>query len=123
MTTTKKLTLTLSIIATASFAQRGQKWATDGNASASTDFLGTLNQMPLIFKTNATQAGMFDVSGGFSLTSLKNGTKGLTGYDGNGKLFQIPFTQNSNQVLAGDGSWINIPNITNGWRNNGTSLY
>ncbi len=48
-------------------AQNGQKWATQGNSISNTDFLGTINNQPLVFKVNNAQ----------ELTILTNGNVGV----------------------------------------------
>ena len=46
----------ITIIATKkAVSQSGQKWATDGNTTSNTDFIGTKNWSPMIFKTNNTE--------------------------------------------------------------------
>lgn len=124
MKTASKLTITLSFFSATLLAQNGPKWGTNGNATSTGDFLGSTNNQPLIFKTNNTQVGMFNTDGSLNLNSLNNGTKGLVLYDGNGTLFQLPFTHNSNQMLLGDGTWGNIPNTSNLWlETNGNISY
>jgi hypothetical protein len=41
-----------SFVSLTSIAQSGQKWATNGNASSTGDFIGTTNNQPLELKSN-----------------------------------------------------------------------
>jgi hypothetical protein len=44
-------------------AQGGQKWTVDGNALSSTDFLGSTNNMPVIFKINSSEKVRINTNG------------------------------------------------------------
>lgn len=48
-------------------AQSGQKWATGGNTTSSSDYLGTSNAMPLVFKTQSIEKMRLTASGNLGL--------------------------------------------------------
>ena len=48
-------------------AQSGQKWATGGNSTSASDFLGTSNAMPLVFKTQSIEKMRLTASGNLGL--------------------------------------------------------
>ena len=54
------LSLFALMLSTNSFAQGGQKWSLNGNSASASNFLGTTNASPLIFKTNSTERLTFD---------------------------------------------------------------
>ena len=116
-------TLAFVCLSTLAFSQSGAKWSVSGNATTTSDFLGTTNASPLIFKTNANQVAMFDINGNLILKKLSNGTNGIVFYDANGTLTQKPFTNNANNVLLGDGSWGNLSSISNIWQANGSNTF
>ena len=119
----KKLFLgaVLSFITVVSFAQAGQKWSLTGNASTTTDFLGTTNSMPLVFKTNNTARLTIGSDGVIILNSFSMAPAGILRFDAGGKLQSTPWTNNSNEVLTGDGTFRNIQGMDLGWKVFGTT--
>ncbi len=103
------------------FGQAGQKWSLTGNASLSTDFLGTTNASPLLFKTNNTSRLTIGSDGVIYLNSLSQEPAGILRFDAGGKLQYTAFTNNSNEVLTGDGTFRNIQGLDLGWKVYGTS--
>lgn len=122
-TNCKKLFLgaVLSFITVVSFAQAGQKWSLTGNASTTTDFLGTTNSMPLVFKTNNTARLTIGSDGVIILNSFSMAPAGILRFDAGGKLQSTPWTNNSNEVLTGDGTFRNIQGMDLGWKVFGTT--
>ena len=51
-------------------AQSGQKWATDGNSISNDDFIGTTNNLSLLFKVNNAQALLIKYDGNLFVNSL-----------------------------------------------------
>ena len=45
---------------------KAQNWLTTGNAVSGTDFIGTTNNLPLLFKVNNSAAGRIENLGGFA---------------------------------------------------------
>lgn len=119
----KKLFLgaVLSYISVVSFAQAGPKWSLTGNASTSTDFLGTTNAMPLVFKTNNAERLTITSNGTFVFNSFSQAPAGIVRFDAGGKLQSTPWTNNSNEVLTGDGTFRNIQGMDLGWKVFGTT--
>ena len=119
----KKLFLSafLSIITVALFAQAGQKWSVGGNSTSTTNFLGTTNAMPLVFKTNKTERLTIDPDGSIILNSFSMAPAGILRFDAGGKIQYIPFTNNSNEVLTGNGTFRNIQGFDLGWKVFGTT--
>lgn len=53
-----------------SYSQNGPPWKPAGNISSNGDFLGTLNNVDLLFKTNNTTRITLSSNGDFILNSL-----------------------------------------------------
>lgn len=115
------LGVVLSFITVLSFAQAGQKWSLTGNSSTSTDFLGTTNAMPLVFKTNNAERLTITSNGTFIFNSFSQAPAGIVRFDAGGKLQSTPWTNNSNEVLTGDGTFRNIQGMDLGWKVFGTT--
>ena len=103
------------------FGQAGQKWSLTGNSSTSSDFLGTTNAAPLIFKTNNIPRLTIGSDGVIYLNSFSQSPSGILRFDAGGKLQFTPFTNNSNEVLTGDGTFRNIQGLDLGWKVFGTT--
>jgi len=101
--------------------QAGQKWSLTGNSSTSSDFLGTTNAAPLVFKTNNTPRLTIGSDGVIYLNSFSQSPSGILRFDAGGKLQFTPFTNNSNEVLTGDGTFRNIQGLDLGWKVFGTT--
>lgn len=101
--------------------QAGQKWSLTGNSSTSSDFLGTTNAAPLIFKTNNIPRLTIGSDGVIYLNSFSQSPSGILRFDAGGKLQFTPFTNNSNEVLTGDGTFRNIQGLDLGWKVFGTT--
>ncbi|MBI5218093.1 MAG: hypothetical protein HY958_04105, partial [Bacteroidia bacterium] len=59
--------LLITIFSMTSFSQSGEKWATGCNIVSGNSALGTINNFPLIIKTNNTQQAVFTPFGWFGL--------------------------------------------------------
>ncbi len=103
------------------FGQAGQKWSLTGNSSTSSDFLGTTNSAPLIFKTNNSPRLTIGSDGVIYLNSFSQEPAGILRFDAGGKLQFTQFTNNSNEVLTGDGTFRNIQGMDLGWKVFGTT--
>ncbi|MCC6181315.1 MAG: hypothetical protein IT237_05730 [Bacteroidia bacterium] len=112
----------LILISTLTIAQSGQKWATGGNSNSTGDFLGTTNNFPLDFKTNNTLKMSLGTNGVLRINNLAGIGTRLLQVDASGNLVQLP-QGSSNQYLSGNGTWVNVPNVSNLWSTNGSNLY
>ena len=63
----------------ANLAGGNAAWSLSGNNALATDFLGTTNNQPLVFKVNNTPAGSIAPSGGNTFLGLNAGTANTTG--------------------------------------------
>jgi hypothetical protein len=102
-------------------AQAGAKWSTEGNESNAGDFLGTTNNVPLIFKTGNTEWLQLGTDGAFRLKSLSSQGQGFIKFDNSGRLNPLNFTGSTNHILTGAGIFMNAEQVT-GWKLNGGNL-
>lgn len=85
---------------------QGNNFKLDGNNNVGVgDFLGTTNIADLVIKTNSTELFRFTSSGALNATGFSGNGSGLLKYDSDGTFLQLPYTQNQQDVLRGDGSW------------------
>ncbi len=98
------------------FGQAGQKWSLTGNSSTSSDFLGTTNSAPLIIKTNNTPRLTIGSDGAIYLNSFSLMPAGVLRFNAGGELQYTALTNNSNEVLTGDGTFRNIQGLDLGWK-------
>jgi|GEM_PF-2016737 len=97
-------------------AQSGQKWSLNGNSVSTTEFLGTINNSSLFFRTNNINRFSINAAGGYTFHSLTDTTKGIMVISNLGTASRLNFTGNPNQVLLGNGTWGNIGLLNNsGW--------
>ncbi|CAN5155688.1 hypothetical protein BH09BAC5_BH09BAC5_26400 [soil metagenome] len=80
------LSFFLLVMSTNSFAQQAAKWSLDGNTTSNGDFLGTINNEPLIFRTNNTEVMRLKPDGNLRLNSLSGFGDGLVIVNNNGTL-------------------------------------
>ncbi|MGZ4054454.1 MAG: hypothetical protein ACXVDZ_10575 [Bacteroidia bacterium] len=92
-------------------AQTTAKWLVNGNTVTTGDWLGTINNEDLIFKTNSTTALKIKANGNVIVKSLDSSGNGLVTVDNSGKLIQVPFTGSTSQVLLGDGTFGTTPGL------------
>jgi hypothetical protein len=121
----KKTIITSALLIAASafsYAQSGQKWATGGNSNVTGDFFGTTNNFPIDFKTNNILRMSLGTNGILKVNNLAGTGARLLQVDPSGNLIPLPQGA-SNQYLSGNGTWINVPNVSNLWSVNGTSLH
>ena len=57
------VTHAFSVVAQNPNANANAQWRINGNSAATTDFIGTTNNQPLILKTNNVQRALFDAQG------------------------------------------------------------
>ena len=85
-----------------------------GNTLTGTDWFGSINNDPVIFKTNSQIRMRINANGDIIFKSFDAiGSTGLFMYDANGKLVGIPFT-GINDVLRGDGTFGTLTSAA-GW--------
>jgi hypothetical protein len=100
----------------------GNYWQIGGNTASGTDWLGTQNAQPLIFKTNSTQQMAILANGNVQVTSLNNGNTGLVTYSTNGTLQPLNFNGNALYVLTGNGMFTSFASL-DPWQINAAGLY
>jgi hypothetical protein len=101
-------------------SERGQAqttpfWGTSGNNAAPGSFLGTLNNEPLVFKTNGTTQLKIKPDGGLVVKGFDNQGFGFVKFDNNGTLLPVPFNGSANEVLTANGSFQSIQ-LLSGWK-------
>jgi hypothetical protein len=88
---------------------QGNNWKLDGNNnSTNTSFLGTTNNFPLQFKTNNQTRFTIGSNGNFTFHNLSGNSSALMLLNNTGEAYRLNFSQNSNDVLTGSGSWQSI---------------
>ncbi|MBS1646511.1 MAG: hypothetical protein JST67_04155, partial [Bacteroidetes bacterium] len=93
-----------------------------GNSLSNSDFLGSTNNMPLIFKVNNNTQMQLSNSG-LKLNSLSGSSNSLLQSDANGNVLLFPMGT-SNQYLSGTGAWVNLPTIPAPlWSSSGSNIY
>jgi hypothetical protein len=104
------------LISTRASAQQGSAyWETIGNTSTTGQFIGTLSNEPLIFKTNSAVRLKIKPNGDIVVKDFDNHGFGYVKFDNDGKLIPVPFTGNIDEVLTNDGSFHSITVLTN-WK-------
>lgn len=96
-------------------------WSNNGNNASTGDFLGTNNNQPLLFKSNGIEALRINPNGDIRFNAFANAGSGLL-WSNNGVLSHTAFTNDTNQVLTGNGTFRNLSSIS-GWTINGNLLY
>jgi hypothetical protein len=94
-------------------------WAVTGNSITAGNFIGTTNNLPLIFKVNNIQKIALSPAGQLQLAGLVGNGNRFLQADGSGNLVSFPAGQ-ATQVLFGNGTWGNLP-VT--WQTGGANLY
>jgi hypothetical protein len=97
-------------------------WSNIGNPVGSSDFLGTTNNMPLVFKVNNAVEMRIQPGGAFSITSLSGTGTGIVTANNTGTLAKIPLPGDSSLVLTGNGLFKPIYDMT-GWYVAGNDMY
>jgi hypothetical protein len=90
-------------------------WQTAGNSNPTGAFLGTLNNEPLIFKTNSTVRLRIKANGDVLVKSLENLGTGFVTFDNDGKLIPKLFNGGIDEVLTATGTFQSL-SILNGWK-------
>ncbi|MBI3511195.1 MAG: hypothetical protein HY064_11065 [Bacteroidetes bacterium] len=103
-------------------AQSGTKWATNGNNISTADFFGAANSADINFRTNNIARMTITSAGTLRVYNLVGAGNGFVSLDVNGNLARTNFTNDTNQVLSGDGTFKNISSIS-GWAFSGNNIY
>lgn len=96
-------------------------WSNNGNNASANDFLGTTNNQPLIFKTNSIESFRINPNGDIRFNSFLSLGSGFL-WSNNGVLSYTGFTNDTNQVLTGNGTFRSISSVS-GWTRSGNMLY
>lgn len=111
----------LIVLATAAFllvgtlpilAQNNGMWRTNGNANASTQFVGTTDQSPLILKTANTERLRIQPSGDMKVTALSGSGPAVLAVKPDGSLYRLdnPGTDTAfscaTRFYSADGNWL-----------------
>ncbi|MEO5644743.1 MAG: hypothetical protein ABIQ40_05365 [Bacteroidia bacterium] len=112
----------LLILSTQSlFSQTPAKWNVNGNTTAPGEFLGTLNNEPLIFKTNGSEAMRLKPNGELRLNNLSGFGDGLVTVNNNGTFGMTAFPGDTTKVFTGAGVFRSIYSIS-GWKRVGNNV-
>ncbi|MEO5641752.1 MAG: hypothetical protein ABIQ40_03915, partial [Bacteroidia bacterium] len=112
----------LLFLPVAGFSQTPANWKVNGNAAATGDFLGTTNNQPLIFYSNNTEWMRLKENGELRINYLSStGTSFLTA-NSNGELRKILYSNDSNQVLTGAGTF-RTGSSFGPWQKNGYNVF
>jgi hypothetical protein len=114
--------ISLLLIPAESFSQTPAKWNVSGNATVAGDFLGTTNNQPLIFYTNNTETMRLKTNGELRITNLGGSGNGFVIANNLGGLSRMSFTNDSNQVLTGAGTFRTVSSI-GPWQQNGNYVF
>lgn len=114
--------LIATLLPAVSFSQTPAKWNVNGNTAANGDFLGTTNNQPLVFYTNNTEGMRLKTNGELRINSLLGPGNGFVIANNTGGLSRMSFTNDSNQVLTGAGTFRNITSISL-WQQNGNFVF
>ena len=112
-----KISLLFIVVLTTNvlFAQGGQKWSVNGNATTNGDFIGTTNNEPIVFKTDNQTRLRINANGNFIFKQFDGVVSpGLFTYDVTGKLVGLAFTGNASDMLLGNGLFASVAAST-GW--------
>lgn len=116
------LTFVLFFFADDCFSQNGTKWSTGGNAVGNNSILGTTNNQPLVFYTNNQEAMRLDPNGTVRYSHFSGSGRLLLWADNNGVMNGTPFSNDSAEVLTGDGTFKSIASMA-GWKFSGNNIY
>ncbi len=119
--TTRFLIAFLLVISTYASAQSPNSWSTNGNSTASGDFIGTQNNEPLVFKVNNQEAMRLKTNGELRLNSLAGFGNGFMTVNNNGIVGMNIFPGDTDKVLTGTGQFRNIYAIS-GWKRVGNNV-
>lgn len=104
------------------FAQAPAKWNVNGNVVASGDFLGTTNNQPLIFYSNNTEGMRLKTNGELRINNLGSTGNSFVTANSNGELRKILYSNDSNQVLTGAGTFRSGSSF-GPWQKNGSFVF
>ncbi|MBI3509021.1 MAG: hypothetical protein HY064_00040 [Bacteroidetes bacterium] len=104
------------------FSQNLPFWSNNGNNVSSTDFFGSTNAADLRFRTNNLARMTLTSAGTLRVNNLAGAGNGFVSLDVNGNLLRANFTNDTNEVLSGDGTFKNISSI-GGWKFSGNNIY
>jgi hypothetical protein len=119
----KKISLlTLLCLPVCVFSQAPAKWNVNGNATVTGDFLGTTNNQPILFYTNNVETMRLKANGELKINNLSGFGNGLVTANNNGVLGNTPFTNDTNQVLTGAGTFRTISSF-GPWQQSGNFVF
>lgn len=109
-------------------AQSNAKWSRNGDNINTGDWVGSTNNEALVFKANGNVFLKGKTNGEVIIKSLdlnsNTGPDGLVLSDGQGRIFRLNFSGNSNQFLTGNGTWVNLPAApTQLWSVSGNDIF
>lgn len=96
-------------------------WMLSGNYVGTNSFLGSLNNIDVVFKTNNTEQMVLKTSGDLQLKKFEFTPNGLF-FNSAGYVDKINFTTGAD-VLRGDGTFGSLPGGAGYWNINGNHLY
>ncbi|MFN4234587.1 MAG: hypothetical protein ACK4IK_07255 [Bacteroidia bacterium] len=104
---------------------QGINWKLNGNNNVNNNtFLGSTNNAPLLFRTNNQNRLSISGNGNFTFHSLSGTSNALMLLNSNGEATRLNFTQNSNEVLTGNGTWQSINTLVpQYWQLTNAGLY
>ncbi len=99
-------------------------WSTCGNSVLALDFIGSINNVDVPFKTNNLEVMRLKNYGKVSIKEFVNQTYGLLYTDNLGDINKIDFDYlNPSNYLDATGSWHSLPAGSSVWNVNGNDIY
>lgn len=114
--------LTLLFLSESVFSQSQNWWRVNGNTAGSNQFLGTINNQSLNFRTNNLDRMQILPNGQFRLNSFALGNSGILTFDATGLLTPLLFNGIGNMVLSNNGSFVPASSFSN-WTLSGNKLF
>lgn len=111
---TIRISLLTAIGVCAGLQLASAQWGLNGNAISSTNFIGSTNNQTFSVRTNNTERMKITGTGDFYLTGLTGTGPGILRVSASGGVTRINFTGSNQQVLGGNGSFVDIGGIA-GW--------
>lgn len=105
----KHLTLSFSLLTTIIMSQTSTNWLTNGNNTSGSNYFGTNNNNPIIFKANGSEVFRLRPNGYVKIMQFDdNLNPGIVLTNKNGVLQKLNYGTAS-QVLFGNGTWGSLP--------------
>jgi hypothetical protein len=111
----------LGLCALNALAQGSAKWSESGNSIGSSNWLGSTNNFPLLFKVNNIPYLNISPTGTYTFHALSGSGNGLFMVNSAGNVSRLNFDGNPNNYLRGDGNfgpvtsgagWFSAPGLT-----------